>query len=225
MKRIHPSTLGPALGALGLLLLAGPARGEPQITRFVACADVADKICVGEARRFGPDVGTIWAYAEVDNRGEPLPIEMVWRRDGRAVFTAELSVGRSRRWRTWSRKRVGARDAGGWTVALRRAGDPAVAPPLAVLSFAVGEGPIPPPTVPRAADDPGDAPPGLAPPAPTPAPKPPTPEPAPPTPEPAPPESPTPAPAPDPAPAPLPTAPAPPTSDPAPSPQIGRAHV
>ena len=123
------------------LVLCAPfaARAEgPTVKRFVVCADVEKRECVGEGRRFGLEVGTVWAYAVVDNRGGEIPVEMVWRRDGRSIFTAEVTVGRSRRWRTWSRKRVRRTDRGGWTVSLRRADMPDDGP-LAVIAFAIGE--------------------------------------------------------------------------------------
>ncbi len=192
-----------ARALLGVTLLCLPlaaAAEGPTITRFVACADVAEKDCVGEGQRFGLDVGTLWAYAVIENRGEPLPVEMVWRRDGKAVFTAELNVGRSRRWRTWSRKRVRKGDLGGWTVALQRADRPA--PPLAVLSFALGGGPIPAAMVPEPPSE--DAPPPPSPTVGAPAPPRPPPveppsavdAPSPPPADPAPPAPPAPAPAP-----------------------------
>ena len=39
----------------------------------------------------------------------------IWRRDGKVVSRVELEVGRSPKWRTWSRQRLPASAEGRWS--------------------------------------------------------------------------------------------------------------
>lgn len=124
--------LGGAIGLLGLLTLAWPSiataeADDPapalEVRVAAACAAVEERACVGEATRFTPAVGKVWAYLELRNLGPKVPIRMVWSREGKQVATADLEIGRSKRWRTWSRQRMGKWSVGAWTVEVRGPGD------------------------------------------------------------------------------------------------------
>ncbi len=54
-------------------------------------------------------------FSVFDNRQDGAQVTHVWRRDGRVVSRVELEVGRSSKWRTWSRQRVKDTWTGHWS--------------------------------------------------------------------------------------------------------------
>lgn len=88
-----------------------------RVTTLATGLSVAERALQGEATAFDLGAGRIYAHAElaVDAPGT---VDMVWKRDGEVMQTMTLDVGKSRRWRTWSYRTLGKRDAGRWTVTL-----------------------------------------------------------------------------------------------------------
>jgi hypothetical protein len=58
----------------------------------------------------------VWAWVAVKNRGDAAEVTMIWRRDGTIRSRMTLDVGKSPRWRTWSRRTLRRSDVGTWTV-------------------------------------------------------------------------------------------------------------
>ncbi len=71
---------------------------------------------LGGGKRFAADTEKVWAHATLSNPGEVARITMVWSHEGVEMWRLGLEVGRSPRWRTWSRRSLRPRDAGRWTV-------------------------------------------------------------------------------------------------------------
>ena len=80
----------------------------------------------------------VWAWVSVANTGDKAPITMVWRRDGVVRSRMTLDVGKSPRWRTWSRLKLRSYDVGTWTVDILDSSDNL----LDVLRFDVDPGPV-----------------------------------------------------------------------------------
>ena len=103
---------------------ARPAQGGAasasslNLVELVVARNVTDREPEGAAERFPADAGTLWAFARISNAATPTPVSMVWKREGKERARLTVTVGKSRRWRTWTRKRVLPRDAGHWTVEL-----------------------------------------------------------------------------------------------------------
>ena len=101
---------------------ADEASGDDASTHRVSLVDkmtgtgVTARLLEGASERFSSSVGKVWAWVKVRNLGEPTQIKMVWRHEGKKKASVDLDVGKSSRWRTWSRKRVGAQSIGQWTV-------------------------------------------------------------------------------------------------------------
>jgi len=85
------------------------------VKRSSLALDVADREPVSPSDQF--KVGEkVWAWVSLENLADESQVEMIWKKDGKPVFSASLSVGRSREWRTWSRRTMRADDVGAWTV-------------------------------------------------------------------------------------------------------------
>ncbi|MDP6944977.1 MAG: DUF2914 domain-containing protein, partial [Myxococcota bacterium] len=80
----------------------------------------------------------VWAWTAVANRGETAPVTMLWRRDGVVRSRMTLEVGKSPRWRTWSRRTLRGHDVGAWQVEVLDA-QGAI---LRTLSFEVAPRPV-----------------------------------------------------------------------------------
>lgn len=104
------------LAAVGVVLLAGMAQaGELFVPRAVVATGVEEREPVGEAEEFAADVGTLFCFTEVTGAGEASQVVHVWFHGEEEQFRITLPV-RGERWRTWSRKRIGAGQDGFWRV-------------------------------------------------------------------------------------------------------------
>ena len=68
--------------------------------------------------------------------GDASTITMVWKKEGQTKLSVTLPVGHSWGWKTWSKKGIGAKDAGHWTVDVLDANEQL----LETLSFNVDAG-------------------------------------------------------------------------------------
>ena len=88
----------------------------PEPTPAPIAPNVAEREPVGAGAEFDASVGAVYAWVQVKNLGEATTISMVWKKNGKTRLTVELPVGRSYGWKTWSKKGIGAKDVGAWTV-------------------------------------------------------------------------------------------------------------
>ena len=85
------------------------------INTAVIALSVEKRVPVDAAERF--TVGQkVWAWVSVKNLGEASNLTMLWKHDGKVKSRVTLEVGTSKRWRTWSRRTMRAKDTGAWTV-------------------------------------------------------------------------------------------------------------
>lgn len=96
---------------------------ELTVVEAALATGVESRQPVGVSASFDTATEKVWAWVKVENRQAPTTVTMVWKQGDRVRSTVELHVGTSPRWRTWSRRRVGARDVGPWTVEVRDAED------------------------------------------------------------------------------------------------------
>ena len=79
---------------------------------------VSKRSPVGRTHHF--EVGEVaWAWVAVANPEEARAVSMRWFRDDALRSRLELKVGKSPRWRTWSRRTLRAGDVGSWRVEVR----------------------------------------------------------------------------------------------------------
>lgn len=97
-------------------LATEPAEAALRVNQTAAARAIAERRPEGAAERFAADVGQVVAFVDLRNDGPQTTVEQRWTHDGKVRFTARLTVGTSKSWRTWSRRRIGTKDAGTWTV-------------------------------------------------------------------------------------------------------------
>jgi hypothetical protein len=105
----------------GAAALPGVSRAaDPEVITLVVCSAVQDRAPVGESDWFPGDVEEVFAHVtlEHDDPNET-EVQLEWAVDGRSRSTSTLRVGRSFRWRTWSRRKIHESDVGRWTVRVR----------------------------------------------------------------------------------------------------------
>lgn len=73
------------------------------------------RVLEGESAHFVADGQRVFVHLTVASAVDD-SVTMVWMRDGITVWSFDLTVGRSPRWRTWARRTMKARDVGQWTV-------------------------------------------------------------------------------------------------------------
>lgn len=89
---------------------AGDASAEVK-----AGTGVEKRVLVGEASSFSAGT-TVWVWSLVTNGGPS--VKHVWKRDGKAVWTATMKIG-SKKWSTSSRRTIPK--AGSWEVEVQSA--------------------------------------------------------------------------------------------------------
>lgn len=86
------------------------------VLKLSIAEDVKDRQPKNAGRSFERTDRPLWAWAQLRNEGPPTQITMVWKRGKKVRSKVELSVGSSSGWRTWSKKTLGPKDAGNWSV-------------------------------------------------------------------------------------------------------------
>ena len=72
---------------------------------------------IGPGDRFHANGESVWAWVSVKNVGpDTSHVWMIWKHEGQVRSRVKLDIGKSPRWRTWSRFRMGKRHVGSWTV-------------------------------------------------------------------------------------------------------------
>lgn len=129
------------LGALtACCLVPGLLWAAPVVKHLRTGDGVKDKVLQGEARRFKAGQ-TVFAHLELDSAGADV-VRIVWLHAGEIRKRARLRIGKSPRWRTWSKRAMKAADAGAWRIdAMDKGGEV-----LASTTFQVGAVRKPPPT-------------------------------------------------------------------------------
>lgn len=131
---------------VGASLMAGsvwaeePAGAEAAeglvLTESAICSGVEERLPTGKGETFA--TGTrVWTWLQFENAGDEAEIQMVWKKDGKSVFSTSVNIKRSKSWRTWSRKKMRkGKDVGAWTVDIVAPGGKV----LKTLNFTVTEG-------------------------------------------------------------------------------------
>jgi len=95
---------------------AAPAATALALVDAVIATSVDARKPVGAAATFDGSSGALFAYVKVKNLGTPTTITMVWKKEGKKRLAVALQVGHSIGWATWSKKGIGPKDTGHWTV-------------------------------------------------------------------------------------------------------------
>ena len=103
-----------------LLALAFPAVAEEvdfTLGRFVTCQRIEDREPVGITTTFPEDTVKVYAFIEALDIAKETGIKIEWLFEDKQAAIIELTLGQSKRWRTYSSKRIGIRH-GSWEVRL-----------------------------------------------------------------------------------------------------------
>ncbi len=102
---------------------AGPSLAEDSPRGLVALAGLAvgtgvnARALVGQGETFEARGQRLWAHLTVANAGPETTVTTLWKHEGVARWSIDLTVGRSPAWRTWSRWTLNPRrDVGRWEV-------------------------------------------------------------------------------------------------------------
>jgi hypothetical protein len=79
------------------------------------CTDISERMPVGSADTFSPDVGKIYLWCNVTGMSTPTSITHVWYYEGEEKAAVVLEVN-GNPWRTWSSKTILPGWTGGWEV-------------------------------------------------------------------------------------------------------------
>ncbi len=93
-----------------------PGSQELRVVDLAIATSIKSRTPQGVAQHYAVMPDRFLCFSVFDSRAEgEADVSHVWRRDGRVVSRVELSVGRSPKWRTWSRQRVREHWQGRWS--------------------------------------------------------------------------------------------------------------
>ena len=99
--------------------VTAPEVGSPSdiiVNQLVVCTGVEGRNPVGANDRFTIDTSPLTGFVSLNNSGSETKITMVWVHEEKVRDRINLTVGVSKRWRTWSRKTIRRNDQGAWTL-------------------------------------------------------------------------------------------------------------
>jgi len=101
--------------ALSLAALPVMANGSIVVRSFVLSHGIHEREPISDTETFNVDDGKTFAFARIQNDGDPTMVSFVWERDNVEHATVPVSVGASSGWRTWSTAQL---RSGNWRVKL-----------------------------------------------------------------------------------------------------------
>lgn len=109
--------------------------GTPPVITVNAqtCLGVTDRMPVGTAENFAPDVEKVFLWCQVEGAPAPTTVRHVWYYGSEEMTSVELSVDASP-WRTWSSKTILPSWTGKWEVKILDA----TGSELASVPFTIG---------------------------------------------------------------------------------------
>lgn len=106
---------GAGFVALNLASLPALADGSIVVRNFVLSHGIQDREPISETESFNVDDGKAFAFARIQNTGDPTMVSFVWEYGDTTHATVPVSVGTSPGWRTWSTSKL---RPGDWRVKL-----------------------------------------------------------------------------------------------------------
>jgi len=85
------------------------------IDEMAICASVEERQPVGTDTAFVKTVGQLYCFVKVSGESDSTSITHLWTFDGKEMAKVELAV-KSKKWRTWSSKRIVEDWVGNWKV-------------------------------------------------------------------------------------------------------------
>jgi len=102
---------------LALVIPTAAEEAEFTLGRFVTCQRIVDREPVGITETFPDDTVKVYAFIEALDIAKETGIKIEWLFEDKQAAIIELTLGQSKRWRTYSSKRIGIRH-GNWEVRL-----------------------------------------------------------------------------------------------------------
>ncbi len=92
-----------------------PRDSGPSLVDLAVTSSIADRNPDGAGDSFPASVGKLYCWTAVKNTGEPTQLTHVWRFGDRVISEVPMNVGKSSRWRTYSRQRINEKLTGQWS--------------------------------------------------------------------------------------------------------------
>jgi hypothetical protein len=89
--------------------------GTVRLLELAVGTGVEDRTPVDVRERYAEIPDMLYCYSAVDSRESDAAITHVWRRDGMLVSRVELEIGKSPRWKTWSKQKTQRHWKGLWS--------------------------------------------------------------------------------------------------------------
>ena len=89
--------------------------GGLKLIDLVIATEVRKREPHGVSDRFAEIPRMFHCFCVFENRHEAATVTHIWKRGGRVVSRVELEVGKSPKWRTWSRQRLQPKWTGEWS--------------------------------------------------------------------------------------------------------------
>lgn len=92
-----------------------PTRGGLRLVELTVGTGLEEKLPIGIESHYSTVPEILFCYSVFENPDPDQTVTHVWRRSGRLVSKVELEVGKSPKWRTWSKQRTAPHWRGVWS--------------------------------------------------------------------------------------------------------------
>ena len=106
---------GAGFAAFSMASLPAMADGSIVVRNFILSHGIHEREPISETESFRIEDGTAYAFARIQNTGDPTMVSFVWEIDDSTHATVPVSIGASPGWRTWSTAQL---RPGDWRVKL-----------------------------------------------------------------------------------------------------------
>ena len=106
---------GASFAVFSLAPMQAAAEGSIVVRNFVLSHGIHDREPISDTESFNVGDGKAFAFARIQNDGDPTMVSFVWEYAGSEHATVPVNVGASPGWRTWSTARL---RSGDWRVKL-----------------------------------------------------------------------------------------------------------
>jgi hypothetical protein len=114
-KILSAALAGAGFVAFNLSSLPAMAEASIVVRNFVLSHGIHEREPISETESFHVEDGKAFAFARIQNTGDPTMVSFVWEIDDATHATVPVSVGSSSGWRTWSTAKL---RSGNWRVKL-----------------------------------------------------------------------------------------------------------
>ena len=87
----------------------------PSVVELAVASSIADRQPADPGNSFPATVGNLYCWSKIKNTGEDTEVSHIWRHGDTIMLEKTLQIGKSPKWRTWTKRRINEKHTGEWS--------------------------------------------------------------------------------------------------------------